>query len=40
MCGDDEELILFFFGRLERRDHLGNLGADGRIIFKWILNSV
>lgn len=25
-------------GKLEGRDHLGDLGGDGRLILKWILN--
>jgi hypothetical protein len=25
---------------LKRRDHLGNLGMDGRRVFKWMLDKV
>ena len=27
----------FWLGNLKERDHLENLGTDGRIILKWIL---
>ena len=26
----------FWWGNLRERDHLGDLGADGRIILRWI----
>jgi len=26
----------FWWGNLRERDHLGNLGVDGRIILRWI----
>ena len=28
----------FWLGSLKERDHLKDLGTDGRIIVKWILN--
>jgi len=27
----------FWWGNLRERDHLGDLGVDGRIILRWIL---
>jgi hypothetical protein len=30
----------FWLENLEGRDHLGNLGLDGRIILNWIINRV
>jgi hypothetical protein len=35
--GGDKKLIQFLSKNLNGRDHLGDLGADGRIIFKWTL---
>jgi hypothetical protein len=29
-------MLVFSVKKLNRRDHLGYLGADGRIILKWI----
>jgi len=31
---------VFWWGNLKERDHLGDLGVDGRMILKWILNMV
>jgi hypothetical protein len=37
MHGRDEKCIQFFFENLKERDHLGDLGVDGKIILEWIL---
>jgi len=36
-CGGRGEAYTgFWWGNLRERDHLENLGVDGRIIFRWI----
>jgi hypothetical protein len=30
----------FWWGKLHERDHLEDLGLDGRIILRWILNEM
>jgi len=34
--GRGEAYIGFWWGNLKERDHLGDPGADGRIILRWI----
>jgi len=34
--GGGEVYTGFWWGNLKERDHLGNPGVDGRIIFRWI----
>ena len=31
-------LTMFLYGNVKERDHLENVGIDGRITLKWILN--
>jgi hypothetical protein len=38
VTGEDEVLTEFWCGNLKEREHLGNLGADGKIPLKCILN--
>jgi len=35
-CGTRKVRTRFWWGNLRERDHLVNLGVDGRIILKWI----
>jgi hypothetical protein len=39
MCsqGRDEMHKIFWLNDVKRRDHLEDLGVDGKIIFEWIL---
>ena len=34
--GRGEAYTRFWWGNLRERDHLGDSGVDGRIIFRWI----
>ena len=34
-----ETCIGFWWGNMRDRDHWGDLGADGRIILRWILRN-
>jgi hypothetical protein len=36
--GKGEVLTGLWWGNLRERDHLEDLGVDGKIIFKWILS--
>jgi hypothetical protein len=35
--GSGEEYTGFLWGNLKERDHLGDPGVDGMIIFRWVL---
>jgi hypothetical protein len=37
MLGELEMCVAFIWGKMRERDHLGDLGVDGRIILKWML---
>ena len=34
--GREDAYTGFWWGKLRERDHLGDLGVDGRIILRWI----
>ena len=34
--GEERRIQGFWWGNLRERDHLGDPGRDGRIIFRWI----
>jgi hypothetical protein len=35
--GESRVVYRFWLGNLRERDHLGDPGVDGRIMFRWIL---
>jgi hypothetical protein len=38
--GEEEEYTGFEWGNLRIRDHLGDIGVDGRIILRWIFRKL
>jgi hypothetical protein len=38
VCGKENVHTGFWWGNLSAKCHLEHLGADGRIILKWVLN--
>jgi hypothetical protein len=38
--GREEECIGFWWGNLSERNHLENLGVDGRIILRWMFRKL